>query len=116
MIQAVGVNMIPIIWMTPYYILAAFMARNGFADSTNWPLSAGAIGWMLVSFFIMIAFGIWMVVIQSKAIGEVHQFSSWKGFATLIIPQSYWNYCIYYYVYCYFFSYGRTILNILEHE
>ncbi|MFJ8066664.1 YIP1 family protein [Psychrobacillus sp. NPDC096426] len=86
MVQAIGINMIPIIWMTPYYILSAIIARNGFADMTTGPISASAIGWSLFSFFIMTAFGIWMIIIQSKAIGEVHQFSSWKGFATLIIP------------------------------
>lgn len=86
MLQAVGVNAIPIIWMTPYYIIAAFIAHSGFADMTNGPVSAGAIGWLLLSFFIMTALAIWMIVIQSKGIGEVHQFSSWKGFATLIIP------------------------------
>ncbi|SES26443.1 YIP1 family protein [Psychrobacillus sp. OK032] len=86
MLQAGGVNMIPIIWMTPYYIVAAIIARNGFADITIWPVPAGVIGWLLLSFFIMSAFSIWMVIIQSKAIGEVHQFSSWRGFSTLIIP------------------------------
>ncbi|MDI2587196.1 Yip1 family protein [Psychrobacillus sp. NEAU-3TGS] len=88
MVQAVGVSMIPIIWMTPYYIVDALITNKAKADTITWQLSAGAIGWSLLSFLIMTTFTIWMIVIQSKAIGEVHQFSSWKGFWTIIIPST----------------------------
>lgn len=31
-------------------------------------------------------FGVWAFVLLSRAIGEVHRFSSWKGFGTVLIP------------------------------
>ncbi|WP_313894461.1 YIP1 family protein [Psychrobacillus sp.] len=79
--QAIGIIMIPSIWLTPYWILTAVMTYN---MTTTFTL--GAIVWSLLSSLFMIFFGIWMIVIQSKIFGEVHQFSSWRGFATLIIP------------------------------
>lgn len=87
MLQAIGVVMIPNIWMTPYWILSAVFSYNKlFVLDIVSGLNPAAIVWFLVSSLITMTFSIWMIVIQSKAIGEVHQFSSWKGFATLIIP------------------------------
>lgn len=81
MAQAMGVVVIPSIWLTPYWILSGVMAYN--ATTT---FSIAAIVWSLFNGLFMILYGIWMIVIQSKVYGEVHQFSSWRGFATLIIP------------------------------
>ena len=85
--KAVGVVMIPGIWMTPFWVLSfIFTANNMFLVNGTTDFTGGALLWLFVSSFVMFVFSIWMVVIQSQAIGEVHQFSSWKGFATLIIP------------------------------
>lgn len=85
--KAMGVVLIPLIWMTPYWILSFLFAYNGTyqIDPTSGFTSGGVI-WMIVSALIMIILSIWMIFIQSKAIGEVHQFSSLRGFGTLIIP------------------------------
>ena len=40
--------------------------------------------------FVLLAIivGIWRTVLASQTLGEVHRFSGWKGFGTLIIPQA----------------------------
>ena len=85
--KAVGIVMIPGIWMTPFWILSfIFTANNMFLINETSEFTAGALIWLFLSSFVMFVFSIWVIMIQSQAIGEVHQFSSWKGFATLIIP------------------------------
>lgn len=87
MLQALGVVMVTSIWMTPYWILSTALVYNGLSVTNIVSgINPVAIIWFLVSSLITLTFSIWMIVIQSKVIGEVHQFSSWKGFATLIIP------------------------------
>lgn len=87
MLQAIGVAMVANVWMTPFWILSTIFVRNDiFMMDMISGMSTGAVIWFLVSSLITMTFSIWMIVIQSKAIGEVHQFSSGKGFATLIIP------------------------------
>ncbi|TQR18699.1 Yip1 family protein [Psychrobacillus vulpis] len=87
MAQVMGVIMIPSIWLTPYWVLSAIFVRNNiFVMNLPWEVTPGAIIWFFVSSLIVLTSSIWMIVIQSKAVGEVHQFSSWHGFATLILP------------------------------
>lgn len=86
MVQAMGVMVIPNIWFTPYWILSFILVRNDTFALNYWEISSRAVAWYVVSFLITMTLSVWMIVIQSKGIGEVHQFSSWKGFATLIIP------------------------------
>ncbi|MEI4769742.1 Yip1 family protein [Psychrobacillus sp. FJAT-51614] len=86
MAKMMGIVMVPSIWLTPYWILSFIFVRNNLFIMKTGDFSAGSIIWFLISSLLTLIYSIWMVVIQSKAIGEVHQFSSWKGFATLIIP------------------------------
>lgn len=87
MAQAMGIVMIPGIWMSPFWILSfIFTLNNMFLINETTEFTAGAFIWLIFSTLVLMFFSIWMIIIQSKAIGEVHQFSSWKGFATLIIP------------------------------
>ena len=99
MAQAMGVVVIPNIWLTPYWIISAVINYNQESMTTS-----SAIIWLLVTMLIMLPFGIWMLVIQSKAIGEVHQFSSWRGFATLIIPSILFGIIIFIFVFILIFS------------
>jgi hypothetical protein len=88
MAKAIGVATIPTIWLTPFFIVNSIITYNG--DQVD-PLSgftASVVAWVIFSSLIMIVFGIWVIVIQSQTIGEVHQFSSLRGFATLIIPSA----------------------------
>lgn len=86
MAQAMGVTIIPSIWLTPYWILSFIFVRNNIFMMNPLEITSGSIFWTFFSSLIIITFSVWMIVIQSKAIGEVHQFSNWKGFATVIIP------------------------------
>src|SRR5690606_30888173 len=86
MAKAMGVVTIPAIWLSPYFILSSVITYNGNQVDPLSGISASMIIWMIFSALIMIVFAIWMIVIQSQSIGEVHQFSSWRGFATLMIP------------------------------
>jgi len=85
--KAMGVVLIPTIWMTPYWIVSMLMAQSGITQFNPYSgYQSGGLIWLMVSGIVMLTFGIWMIVIQSRAIGEVHQFSSLRGFVTLIIP------------------------------
>lgn len=86
MAQTMGIVVIPSIWLTPYWILSFIFVQNNLFVMNLWEFNSGSIIWFLISTLITLTISIWMIVIQSKAIGEVHQFSSGKGFATLIIP------------------------------
>lgn len=86
MAKAMGVVTIPAIWLSPYFILSSVITYSGNQVDPLSVISASMIIWMIFSALIMIVFAIWMIVIQSQLIGEVHQFSSWRGFATLVIP------------------------------
>lgn len=86
MAKAMGVVTIPAIWLSPYFILSSVITYSGNQVDPLSVISASMIIWMIFSALIMIVFAIWMIVIQSQSIGEVHQFSSWRGFATLVIP------------------------------
>lgn len=86
MAKAMGVVTIPVIWFFPYFILTSILTYNANQIDPLSGFNASMIIWMIFSALIMIGFSIWMIFIQSQSIGEVHQFSSWRGFATLIIP------------------------------
>lgn len=40
---------------------------------------------MAVSFFLMLPLTIYAVMVSSKALGEAHQFSAWRGFGTILL-------------------------------
>ncbi|WP_391119311.1 YIP1 family protein [Psychrobacillus sp. L3] len=86
MAQMMGVTVIPSIWLTPYWILSFIFVHNNLFIMNFWEVTSGAMIWFILSNLFTLTYSIWMIIIQSKAIGEVHQFSSGKGFATLIIP------------------------------
>lgn len=86
MFKAIGATAIPSIWFAPVFLigyLAApdMMLVDGNADIS--PTSFVIGGLMAIASIVL---GIWSLIIQSKAIGEAHRFSSWKGFFTLLIP------------------------------
>lgn len=87
MFKAVAVSMIPYIWVAPVLLAWATLAPDTyFAD----PLAESGNGEGFMTLIVLGALSfilsIWGIIIQSKAIGEAHQFSSWKGFATVLIP------------------------------
>ena len=87
MAKAMGIVLIPTIWLTPYWIISMLIAQSGVAQFNPYSGYTGVgLLWLMISSIVLITFGIWVIVIQSKAIGEVHQFSSLRGFVTLVIP------------------------------
>lgn len=88
MFKAVGVSMIPYIWLAPLLILWILIAPDSyFADPFAVATPSGAeIASLIIFTLISVIVTIWTIVIQSKVVGEAHRFSSWKGFFTIMIP------------------------------
>lgn len=86
MFKAIAASTIPTIWMAPflligYLVVPDIMLLTPEAELT--PLSVIVSGLVAI---VTVVISIWSILIQSKAIGEAHRFSSWKGFFTLLIP------------------------------
>lgn len=87
MFKAVATSMIPQIWLLPVLIIwMIFSPDSFFSDLNSEPMGGGAVFFTILFAIIMVVITVWGIVIQSKAIGEAHHFSSWKGFFTLLIP------------------------------
>ncbi|TWT09331.1 Yip1 family protein [Planomicrobium sp. CPCC 101079] len=86
MFKAIGTTSIPSIWFAPIFLIGNLAAPDVMLGETGADTSpitfviAGLVG------IASLVLGIWSLIIQSKAIGEAHRFSSWKGFFTLLIP------------------------------
>ncbi|MCJ1908916.1 Yip1 family protein [Planococcus ruber] len=83
--KAVATSMIPQIWLLPLFLILMIVSPDLFFAGSE-SASNGAIFFMAIFAVILAIVTIWGIVIQSKAIGEAHRFSSWKGFFTLLIP------------------------------
>lgn len=83
--KAVATSMIPQIWLLPLFIILMIVSPDLFFAGSE-PASNGAIFFMAIFAVILAVVTVWGIVIQSKAIGEAHRMSSWKGFFTLLIP------------------------------
>ena len=87
MFKAVAVSMIPYVWIAPVLLAWATLAPDSyFADPLAETSTGEGWGTLLVFGTISFVLSIWGIIIQSKAIGEAHQFSSWKGLVTVLIP------------------------------
>lgn len=85
MFKAVGTAMIPQIWLLPVVLIWIIVSPDTFFSQSG---AGGFSGVLLTIVFsiILAIVSVWSIVIQSKAIGEAHRISSWKGFFTLLIP------------------------------
>ncbi|TWT25932.1 Yip1 family protein [Planomicrobium sp. CPCC 101110] len=86
MFKAIGATAIPSIWFAPVFLIGYLAAPDMMLVDTNAdisPISFVIGGLMAIASIVL---GIWSLIIQSKAIGEAHRISSWKGFFTLLIP------------------------------
>ncbi|MDN3451341.1 YIP1 family protein [Planococcus sp. APC 3906] len=87
MFKAVAVSMIPYVWIAPVLLAWATLAPGTyFADPLAETSTGEGWGTLIVLGTLSFILSIWGIIIQSKAIGEAHRFSSWKGFATVLIP------------------------------
>lgn len=86
--KTTGAAMIPYIWLAPLLILWILVSPDTyFAD----PFAAAQPGGGAIAGAVLYGVGamilaIWSIIIHSKAIGEAHRFSAWKGFFILMIP------------------------------
>lgn len=80
--KALSLNAIPFIVLIPFYLILLIVSPEvlmiDFEGSLPWTFWA--------TNFVMIVVSIWSFVITIACIAEVHRFSNWKGFFTLIIP------------------------------
>lgn len=85
--KATGAASIPQIWLLPVYLIW-MLASPGtyFADPLGTTGDGSGLAITLIGSVILTVVTIWSIFINSKAIGEAHRISSWKGFFTIMIP------------------------------
>ena len=86
--KAAGAAMIPYICLAPLLILWILISPDTYFND---PFAVSQPGGAAIASAVLYGVGaliiaIWSIVIHSKAIGEAHRFSAWKGFFTLMIP------------------------------
>lgn len=83
---ATGASAIPMIWTAPIGVIAiSLYGQQLFATPTG-PLGTNmSVGFFFFQTWIMLAISIFGLVVESKAIGIVHNFSAWRGFGTMML-------------------------------
>ena len=87
MCLVVAAGVIPSIWLMPIGIIAVAMYGELLfaAPPGEFSLTNMSIGFYILYNFLLIAVGIFGLVILSKGVGLAHNFSSWRGFGTVMI-------------------------------
>ncbi|WP_162920096.1 YIP1 family protein [Paenisporosarcina cavernae] len=85
--KTIALTQLVSIWMAPLLLIGAFFTKGSyFSDPFATTVSPTATAVDAIIGIFLLVLGIWSIIISSKAIGEAHQFSSWKGFFTMLIP------------------------------
>ncbi len=83
---AIGATVIPLIWTAPIGIIAVFLYGKQLFDTPDTPFGTNMdVGFFFLETWIMLAISIFGLVLLSKGIGIVHNFSSWRGFGTILL-------------------------------
>lgn len=83
---ATGASAIPMIWTAPIGFIAISLYGQQLFDTPTGPLGTNmSVGFFFFQTWIMLAISIFILVVQSKAIGIVHNFSAWRGFGTMML-------------------------------
>ncbi|PIC64566.1 hypothetical protein CSV79_06315 [Sporosarcina sp. P13] len=87
MFQMIPISSIPLIWMLPINLLLVVVFGKSLFMDTNEPTVWMSLPTTLLLLTNLLTFGlgIFSLVILSKGIGIVHQFSSWRGFGVIVI-------------------------------
>lgn len=86
MLLAIGTSTIPVIWTAPIGIIAVFLYGKHLFDAPSGPFGTNmSVGFFFLQTWIMLGVSIFTLFVQSKAIGIVHNFSSWRGFGTIVL-------------------------------
>ncbi|WP_203333773.1 Yip1 family protein [Planococcus beigongshangi] len=86
MFRALLAGQIPQIWMIPVLLLWIFLSPSSYFTVSIDEYSGGDLVLNLILSSILSVVSVWTFVVQSKAIGEAHGFSAWKGAAVIFIP------------------------------
>ncbi|MCO6045120.1 YIP1 family protein [Aeoliella sp. ICT_H6.2] len=89
---------IPGIWMGPLYLMIGLyylvvgpdavpggMPRQGQPPMNPWAAFSLMPPWMFAIMVLAMIIGLWMQVLSCHALGEAHQYSSWRGLGTLLL-------------------------------
>lgn len=82
---AIGPMVLPQVFLLPVYLLyIASFGQRFFAAPDPYSLSSLPVGPYVVLIVLLLCSMLWMLVISSKGIGVVHNFSAWLGLAVII--------------------------------
>jgi Yip1 domain len=83
---ATGASAIPTIWTAPIGLMAISLYGQQLFVTPTGPLGTNmSIGFFFLQTWILLVISIFGLIVQSKAIGIVHNFSAWRGFGTLML-------------------------------
>ena len=86
MARAIGASTIPAIWTAPIGIIAVFLYGKQLFEAPSGPFGTNMdFGFFFLQTWIIIGISIFGLIILSKGIGIVHNFSSWRGFGTIML-------------------------------
>ncbi|WP_404406022.1 YIP1 family protein [Jeotgalibacillus malaysiensis] len=84
--KAIAVTAIPNVFILPVLIIYILIYGEMYFQAPAWnEFSSIPLGASLTLNVIMMTVGIWNIVITSKMIGVVHNFSSWRGFGVSLV-------------------------------
>lgn len=86
MFRALLAGQIPQMWLIPVMLLWIFFLPSSFFINSPTGYSGGDFVLNLLLSVILFIISVWTLVVQSKAIGEAHGLSAWKGFVIILIP------------------------------
>lgn len=82
----IGVTAIPIIWTAPIGIIAVFLyGKQLFEKPDGLFVTNMDFGFYFLETWIMLVISVFGLVLLSKGIGIAHNFSSWRGFGTIML-------------------------------
>lgn len=83
---ATGASAIPAIWTAPIGVIAIFLYGKQLFDAPSGPFGTNmSIGFFFLQTWVVLGVSIFALIVQSKGIGIVHNFSSWRGFGTIVL-------------------------------
>ncbi|MCM3610019.1 YIP1 family protein [Planococcus sp. MERTA32b] len=84
--RALLAGQIPQIWLIPVLLLWIFLWPTSYFTVSVDAYTGSDLVLNSILSFILFVISIWTFVVQSKAVGEAHGLSAWKGAAIILIP------------------------------
>lgn len=86
MFRAQLAGQIPQMWLIPVLVLWILLSPSSYFKSFEETYSGVDLTLSLILAVIFFVISMWTLFVQSKAIGEAHGLSAWKGLAIILIP------------------------------